>query len=302
MENSSQNKNDKKSLILFVSAMLIFGTVGIFRRFIPVSSALLACFRGLSGALFLVIPAFIQKKKLRNNIGKKNFLILIVTGILIGLNWPLLFEAYNYTTVATATLCYYMEPTIVVLLSPLVLKEKLTVKKSLCALAAIVGMVFVSGVIEGGGMSFTDFKGVLFGLGAAVLYSAVVLTNKKVPGIDAYEKTTIQLFSASIILVPYLLIFEDFTAIKLNALAIIMMIIVGLLHTGIAYAMYFGSMDGLQAQSIAIFSYLDPIFAVILSAVLLREPMTLFGIIGAVLIIGAAMISEVTFKRKSVSV
>lgn len=302
MENSSQNKNDKKSLILFVSAMLIFGTVGIFRRFIPVSSALLACFRGLSGALFLVIPAFIQKKKLRNNIGKKNFLILIVTGILIGLNWLLLFEAYNYTTVATATLCYYMEPTIVVLLSPLVLKEKLTVKKSLCALAAIVGMVFVSGVIEGGGMSFTDFKGVLFGLGAAVLYSAVVLTNKKVPGIDAYEKTTIQLFSASIILVPYLLIFEDFTAIKLNALAIIMMIIVGLLHTGIAYAMYFGSMDGLQAQSIAIFSYLDPIFAVILSAVLLREPMTLFGIIGAVLIIGAAMISEVTFKRKSVSV
>ena len=302
MENSSQNKNDKKSLILFVSAMLIFGTVGIFRRFIPVSSALLACFRGLSGALFLVIPAFIQKKKLRNNIGKKNFLILIVTGILIGLNWLLLFEAYNYTTVATATLCYYMEPTIVVLLSPLVLKEKLTVKKSLCALAAIVGMVFVSGVIEGGGMSFTDFKGVLFGLGAAVLYSAVVLTNKKVPGIDAYEKTTIQLFSASIILVPYLLIFEDFTAIKLNALAIIMMIIVCLLHTGIAYAMYFGSMDGLQAQSIAIFSYLDPIFAVILSAVLLREPMTLFGIIGAVLIIGAAMISEVTFKRKSVSV
>lgn len=301
MENSSQNKNDKKSLILFVSAMLIFGTVGIFRRFIPVSSALLACFRGLSGALFLVIPAFIRKKKLRNNIGKKNFLILIVTGILIGLNWILLFEAYNYTTVATATLCYYMEPTIVVLLSPLVLKEKLTVKKSLCALAAIVGMVFVSGVIEGGGMSFTDLKGVLFGLGAAVLYSAVVLMNKKVPGIDAYEKTTIQLFSASIILVPYLLIFEDFTAIKLNALAIIMMIIVGLLHTGIAYAMYFGSMDGLQAQSIAIFSYLDPIFAVILSAVLLREPMTLFGIIGAVLIIGAAMISEVTFKRKRVS-
>lgn len=301
MENSSQNKNDKKSLILFISAMLIFGTVGIFRRFIPVSSALLACFRGLSGALFLVIPAFIRKKKLRNNIGKKNVLILIVTGILIGLNWLLLFEAYNYTTVATATLCYYMEPTIVVLLSPLVLKEKLTVKKSLCALAAIVGMVFVSGVIEGGGMSFTDLKGVLFGLGAAVLYSAVVLTNKKVPGIDAYEKTTIQLFSASIILVPYLLIFEDFTAIKLNALAIIMMIIVGLLHTGIAYAMYFGSMDGLQAQSIAIFSYLDPIFAVILSAVLLREPMTLFGIIGAVLIIGAAMISEVTFKRKRVA-
>lgn len=301
MENSSQNKNDKKSLILFVSAMLIFGTVGIFRRFIPVSSALLACFRGLSGALFLVIPAFLRKKKLRNNIGKKNVLLLIVTGILIGLNWLLLFEAYNYTTVATATLCYYMEPTIVVLLSPLVLKEKLTVKKSLCALAAIVGMVFVSGVIEGGSMSFTDLKGVLFGLGAAVLYSAVVLMNKKVPGIDAYEKTTIQLFSASIILVPYLLIFEDFTAIKLNALAIIMMIIVGLLHTGIAYAMYFGSMDGLQAQSIAIFSYLDPIFAVILSAVLLRESMTLFGIIGAVLIIGAAMISEVTFKRKRVA-
>lgn len=301
MENSSQSKNDKKSLILFISAMLIFGTVGIFRRFIPVSSALLACFRGLSGALFLVILAFLQKKKLRHNIGKKNVIILIVTGILIGLNWILLFEAYNYTTVATATLCYYMEPTIVVLLSPLVLKEKLTVKKSICALIAIVGMVFVSGVTESGGLNISDFKGVLFGLGAAVLYSAVVLTNKKVPGIDAYEKTIIQLFSASIILVPYLLVFEDFTAIKLDALAIVMLIVVGLLHTGVAYAMYFGSMDGLQAQSIAIFSYLDPIFAVLLSALFLRETMTVFGIIGAVLIIGAALVSEVTFKRKRVT-
>lgn len=294
-------KNDKKSMLIFISSMLIFGTIGIFRRFIPLPSAVLACFRGFSGALLLILIVKLQRKKLRHNIGVKNVLGLVFVGVLIGFNWIFLFEAYNYTTVATATLCYYMEPTIVVLLSPMFLREKLTAKKGICALIAIIGMILVSGIAENGVPKISEMKGVLYGLCAAMLYSAVVIMNKKLPGIDAYEKTVIQLISASAVLLPYIIAFEDLSALEFDLRSVIMLLIVGFVHTGIAYAMYFGSMDGLQAQSIAIFSYLDPISALILSALILNEKMSLFGVIGAILIIGAALISELSFKGRKVN-
>ena len=289
------NRESIKSYMAIISSMLIFGTIGIFRRYIPISSAMLALFRGILGSAFLIILVFAKGGRLQKLTGQ-TLSLLAVTGAIMGLNWVLLFEAYNYTSVATATMCYYMQPTIVILLSPIVLREKLTLKKLLCALAAIIGMVFVSGILSGSGSQTHGVKGVLFGLGAAVLYSAVVILNKKVVVDDVYEKSIIQLAAAAVILVLYLLLTEDVSQIALNGAAIWMVLIVGILHTGIAYALYFGSMKNLKAQSIAVMGYIDPVVALFLSAVILHEKLSVFGILGAVLIIGSALISEVTGK------
>lgn len=287
------NRKNAKSYMALISAMLIFGTLGIFRRYIPFSSGMLAFFRGILGSAFLLIFLFAKGGRLQR-VKRKTFCLLAVTGALIGLNWMLLFEAYNYTTVATATMCYYMQPTIVILLSPLVFREKLTCKKLLCALAAIVGMVFVSGILNGSSLQLQDIKGVLFGLGAAALYATVVILNKEVTLENVYEKTIIQLIAAAVIMIPYLLLTEDFAAVTVNATAVGMVLLVGIVHTGIAYALYFGSMKNLKAQSIAVMSYIDPVFALFLSAAVLHEKLSLFGIIGAVLIIGSALVSETT--------
>jgi RarD protein len=204
-----------------------------------------------------------------------------------------LFEAYNYTTVATATLCYYMQPTIVILLSPLFFKETITAKKWICVILSIIGMIFVSGLIESGIPPLSESKGILFGIGAALFYAAVVIMNKKLPGLDAYKKTIIQLLSAAVILIPYLLISRQSFHVEWTPTVIVMLLIVGFVHTGVAYVLYFGSMDGVKAQTVAIFSYLDPIMALLLSTIILNERMTVFGIVGAILIIGAALIGEI---------
>lgn len=285
------NRETVKSYASLISSMLIFGTIGIFRRYIPLSSAMLAFFRGLLGSAFLLILVFAKGGKLQK-IGSKKLILLAITGAIIGVNWMLLFEAYNYTSVAVATMCYYMQPTIVILLSPLVFREKLTFKKLLCAIAAIVGMVFVSGVADGTEFQPQDIKGILFGLGAAVCYSAAVVLNKKVTVDDVYERTIIQLASAAIILIPYLLLTENVSEIELSGFAVGMVLLVGIVHTGIAYALYFGSMKNLKAQSIAVMSYIDPASALIFSAVFLNERLSVFGIIGAALIIGSALVSE----------
>lgn len=289
-------KNTVSSYAQFIGSMLIFGTIGLFRRFIPASSSLLAFLRGLLGSLFLILFLKVKGRKVFHGIGLKKLFLLVLSGGLMGANWIFLFEAYNATTIATATLCYYMEPTIVILLSPIIFREHLSLKKGICVLAALLGMIMVSGVLDGGSISSSDFTGVFFGLAAAALYATVVIMNKLVKVDDAYEKTIIQLSSAALVLVPYLLMEGEFSSVSLDLMGVLMVLVVGLVHTGLAYALYFGSMSKLKVQSIAILSYIDPVSALVLSALFLHETMTLFGIVGAILIIGSASASEL--KRK----
>lgn len=291
--------SSRQSYIMLISSMIIFGTIGIFRRYIPLSSGMIAFFRGVIGAFSLFLITLPRRKKTWQKISGRKFAGLLITGVLIGINWILLFEAFNYTTIAKATLCYYLQPTIVLLAAPFFLREKLTLKKILCAIAALIGMVLVSGVLRAGQAQSTDFQGVLFALGAACLYAAVIILNKKIADINIYQKTTIQLFFAGVVLLPYLLVTGDFQDLTLNATTIVLLLIVCIIHTGLAYALYFGSMTNLRAQTISLFSYIDPIVAMIASALLLKEGLTWEGILGAVLIIGSAVICEIEPRKKT---
>lgn len=289
-----------KSYLMFITSTLIFGTIGVFRRFIPLSSGMLAFTRGLLGSAFLVLFMRLSRRRASEKISVKTLLLLVLTGALIGFNWIFLFEAYNYTSVATATMCYYMQPTIVILLSPLFLHERLTRRRLLCAAAAVVGMIFVSGITgRAAGTDARSLTGVFFGLGAAALYAAVIILNKKITLDDAYRRTAVQLAGAAVTLVPYLLLTEDFSAIHLNASSTAMVLLVGLVHTGFAYALYFGSMKRLKAQSIAVLSYIDPVFALLLSAAVLHESLSPIALIGTALIIGSALVSELGPAEKA---
>ena len=285
------NKDYFKSYIALVASILMFGTLGIVRRYIPLSSAMLAMCRGVLGSVFLLFFVLVRGGKLKLP-ERRTALRLVLTGAIMGLNWMLLFEAYNYTTVAAATMCYYMQPTIVILLSPLVFRERLGAKRLACAGAAIVGMLFVSGVLSGGAGQMQDIRGIIFGLGAAVFYATVIILNKKVVVEDVYAKTIIQLAGAALVMIPYVLITEGVPELALTPADIGLVLLVGVVHTGGTYALYFGSMQRLRAQTVAVLSYIDPVFALLLSAAVLHESLTPLGIVGAVLIIGSAIISE----------
>ncbi len=293
-------KDTTKARLSVLAAMLIFGTVGIFRRYIPLSSGLIAMARGLLGTVFLLLAAALRRRRMAWETLRPKAALLILSGALIGFNWILLFEAYQKTTVATATLCYYMSPVFVMLASPLLLGEKLTGKKALCALMAVIGMLPVSGVLtDGGGLQ--GLPGILLGLGAGLLYASVVILNKKLSDLPAYDKTVVQLGSAAVVMVPYLLLTEDPSAIVLTPLPVILLLVMGVVHTGVAYALYFSSFSRLSAQGVALLGYVDPVAAVLLSAFLLREPMTLGQGIGALLILSSAVLAEVELpltKRK----
>ncbi len=281
-------KAARRDLIL---SMLIFGTIGIFRKYIPLPSGMLAMLRGFIGAAFLLALLRLRGQRLDGVTIRRCFFSLVLSGALIGLNWILLFEAYQYTSVAVATLCYYMAPILVILLSPLLLKERLTWRKGACVLVALIGMVLVSGVLTTGIPAKAEALGILLGLGAAALYAGVILMNKRLADVGAYDKTVLQLAAAGAVLLPYVLM-TPADAGAVTPLVVLLVAVVGIVHTGIAYALYFGSMGKLPAQTVALYSYIDPVTAIILSLLIFKEPMGLAGAIGAALILGAAFISD----------
>lgn len=279
-----------------LAAMGIFGTIGIFRKFIPLSGAAIACARGVMGVAFLLLVMLILKKKPNLQAVKEKFWLLCLSGAAIGANWVFLFEAYNYS-VPLATVGYYMAPVFVILASPLV-GERMTGKKLVCTLVAVIGMVLVAGVV--GGVDVRGaLPGVALGLCAAVLYASVMLMNRKMGAVGAYDRTVVQLGTAAIVVLPYVLLTGGFGFAGLDATAWVLLVIVGIVHTGVAYALYFGAMGRLKAQSVAILSYLDPVLAIILSALVLHETMGFWQTLGAALVLGSALVSELPERRKA---
>ena len=285
----------KQSLLKLVISMVIFGTIGIFVRYIDAERGFIAFTRGIIGALILVLALLVMKRRPSLTAIKNNLVWLLISGACIGINWILLFESYSYTTIATSTLCYYMSPVFVIIASPLVLGARVPLKKWICVGVALVGMVLVSGIVGGKGVGENGIIGVALALGAALFYATVTLLNKKLKDISSYDTTIVQLAAAALTVLPYTIFAEsnDFSA--LEPLAVIMILVVGIVHTGVAYMLFFSSIQELPTETVALFSYLDPIVAVLLS-LFINEPMTLPMGIGAVLIIVALIASEIDLK------
>lgn len=285
-------KDNKKAVFSIIVAMLIWGTLGLLRRHIPLPSSVTCLSRGVIGGIFLFLLLKAKGTGLDMPAIKRNFKWLFFSGCLLAINWTLLFEAFKYTSVAVAVLCFYMEPIFLIMVSPFVFGEKLTWKGGICVLVAFLGMVLVSGILDIGVKSWEEMKGAVFGLTAACFYATIVAINKKIDGIGAYDKTIIQLLGVVVTLVPFCLATVGPEEIQGNFLSWSLLVVLGAVHTGIALALFFGSANAVSAQTLALVSYFDPVSSVIFAAIFLGEKMDLAGYVGAAMILGSTMVYE----------
>lgn len=282
--------------LMLIASMTIFGTLGIFVRNIPVSSGELALYRAVLAALLIAVFLLVTKQRIPFANIKKEVPLLLASGVAMGINWILLFEAYKYTTVSVATLSYYFAPVIVTVVCPILFKEKLTGKQIVCFVMSTLGLVLITGISDVG--SGSDFVGILFGLGAAVFYATVILLNKFIKNVEGIHRTFLQFLSAIVILIPYVIMTSGVTLGNLNGIGWVNLLIVGLIHTGVTYCMYFSSLKELPGQKAAILSYIDPLVAVLISVTILGESMTLWQVIGGILILGFTLWNEISPKAR----
>ena len=294
---------NKANKILFVSSMAVFGTLAVFIRNIKLSSGdafpsgEIALYRALLACFLIGIFLLIKKERFHFNEIKKTLPLLLLSGIAMGANWIFLFEAYNYTSVSTATLSYYFAPVLVTIISPILFKEKLTAKQVVCFVMSTIGLVLITFAKDNSEYK-SNVLGIVFGLSAAVLYATVILLNKFIKNIDGIKRTFLQFISSLFILIPYVFLTGGIHLGELNLTGASCLLIVGLVHTGVTYCMYFSSMKELEGQSVAILSYIDPLIAVLLSVFLLKEPMNMQQIIGGGLILGFTLLNEIPIKIK----
>ena len=279
-----------------LTSMAIFGTIGLMVRNIPVSSGELALYRAAMATALIGLYLLITGQKIPFAKIKKELPLLLFSGCAMGFNWILLFQAYQYTTVSVATLSYYFAPVIVTLACPILFKEKLGAKQWICFAMSTLGIVLIIGIGDLSGGS-NHFLGIAFGLGAACLYATVILVNKFIRQVEGIHRTFLQFVAAMIVLLPYVLCTGGIHLEVLDTTGWVYLAFVGVLHSCIAYCLYFSSLKELPGQKAAILSYIDPLVAVVLSVTALGEPMGVMQIIGGVLILGFTLYNEIGSKK-----
>jgi len=281
----------KRARISIIMSMVSFGTLAPFVRNISVSSGELALYRAVLASTLIGCFLLVTRQKLPfRSLGKELYLLLL-SGMAMGFNWILLFEAYKYTTVAISTLSYYFAPVLVTLACPFLFREKMTRKQILCFVMSTFGLALVVGITDLGGGG-NDAIGVAFGLGAAVLYATVILLNKFITGVSGIHRTFLQFLAAILVLVPYVTFTSGYQLGTLDNTGWICLLIVGLVHTGITYCLYFSSLRNLPGQEAAILSYVDPLVAVIIGVLVLKEPLSWQQLAGGLLILGFTLWNE----------
>jgi drug/metabolite transporter (DMT)-like permease len=281
-----------KAAASFSSALCIYGTIGWALAYINLPSEVVVLFRGFIGTAFILAVLLVVKRHVNWASVRENLPWLAAGGVSLGLNWVLLFASMRATTVAVATLCNYMAPVILILVAPLILHEKRSLKKAACALVAVVGMVMVSGLLGGGTQGVTA-RGIALGLGAAVFAATLILSNKKLGDVPVFERSAVQLAFATLAALPFVVVNNFDQTLAPDALSIGLIALLGVVHTGIAYCLYFGGLAGLSAQTAAVLGYIEPAVSVLVSTLILQEPLSLVGWVGAFLILGAAILSEI---------
>ncbi len=285
----------RRNMIL---SMVIFGTLGLFVRHIDLSSGELALYRAIMASLLLGGVMIFGKRRFSKKPADGEPALLFLSGAAMGVNWILLFEAYRYTTVSVATLSYYFAPVIVMAVCPILFREKPSWQQVLCFVMSTIGILLITGLGDTEEKT-THFTGVIFGLGAAVCYACVMLLNKKITGTGGICRTFYQFLAAVAVLLPYVALRGQWQIRSLDASGWGCLLVVGFVHTGLTYCLYFSALKDLSGQEAAILSYIDPLTAVAVSVLLLSEKLGIFQLIGGALILGFTLWNEWSHTKEN---
>lgn len=280
--------NKNTAVVRYLISVAIYGTIGLFLHYIDAKSEFVVLCRGIIGSVFILLVLMKRKQNIDYATIKNNLLLLIVSGICLGLNWVFLFAGYSHA-IALTSLCNYTAPIIIVIISALFINEKPNNKQKLCIGFAFLGIILVSGVFDAKGT--VNIASIICGFLAALGFTGLVLCNRNLKQIAPLEKTFVQLFISALTVFPYVLLHKGFPN-SLDFLSVLLLLVLGIFHTGIAYILYFGSIDTIPVQSVAILGYVEPVLSVLIGALIFKEKLSAYGIVGAILILSSSLCNE----------
>ena len=280
--------------IKLVLVMIIWGSLGVFTRSIPLSALSLAFLRAL---IALPVLFVVMKMKKADKVKWQLLIPYLISGVLLGFGWLTLFYGFKHTSLSSAVMIYNMCPVYVMIFAPLVLKETISKIQIAVIFISFLGLLLIVGhnLLEG-----YEYMGLALSAISGMLYATIVLINRSIKvRVDNQTATFVQIFTAMIVLLPFVLIDGNIlTVVDLDARAVTYTILLGILHTSVAYTMFFSLYTHMKSVEIVSYSYLEPLFGILFSVIFVGETLTLPQIIGGILILGSAYIGEMLKDRK----
>ncbi len=222
----------KLKLIL---VMMIWGSLGVFTRSIPLSALSLAFLRAV---IALPVLFIVMKLRKTDKVKWKLLIPYMLSGVLIAFGWLTLFYGFKHTSITSAVIIYNMCPIYVMIAAPLVCKEAITLLQRVVISTSFLGLVCIVGNNLADGYGYI---GMLFSAVSGMLYAAIVLINRNIEvRIDNKKATFVQIMMAMLVLLPFVIIDGSIVKIvDINGMAIVYTLLLGIVHTGIAYSLFF---------------------------------------------------------------
>lgn len=280
--------------IKLVLVMIIWGSLGVFTRSIPLSALSLAFLRA-----FIALPVLfvVMKMKKVDKVKWQLLMPYLISGVLLGFGWLTLFYGFKHTSISSAVIIYNMCPVYVMIFAPLVLKETISKIQIGVIFASFIGLFLIVGhnLLEGYG-----YMGLALSAVSGMLYATIVLINRSIKvRVDNQVATFVQILTSMMVLLPFVLMDGDIIrVVNLDPMAITYTILLGILHTGVAYTIFFSLYEHMKSVEIVSYSFLEPLFGILFSVIFVGETLTFVQIVGGFLILGSTYIGEMFQDRK----
>lgn len=279
--------------------MILWGSLGVFTKSIPLSALSLAFLRA-----FIALPVLFLAMKVKTGVHKKSVLSFrqlkpyLLSGAILGFGWLTLFYGFKHTSIASAVIIYNMCPVYVIIAAPLLLKEKIMPLQIAVIIISFTGLLFIVGsnLTEG-----SSLVGILLSGLSGIMYACIVMLNRSIKErVENRTATFFQILTAALVLLPFVLIDgEIFRITGMDIKAWIFLVLLGAVHTGLAYTLFFSVYESMKSLEIVSFSYLEPLFAIVFSLIFLGETLMPLQIAGGVMILGSTYAAELIKYRRS---
>lgn len=284
-----------KRLIEIHIAVLLFGLTGLFGKFLHIPAQYIVLGRVFFASLSIGLFLALRREDARlHSFG--DYTIVVAMGVLLAVHWTAFYKSVQVSTVAIALLTFSAYPLFVTFLEPAMFQERLKKIDLLCALAMFAGVLLIVPSFD---LDNNLTVGTLWGMFGCVTFAVMSLLNRKLA--SRYQGSVIAFYEqgvASLVLLPMLLFHRP----TMTGTDWGLVILLGVVFTGLAHSLFIGGMKTVRAQTAGIIASLETVYGILFAALLLGEVPSLREVIGGVVILGTALYSTAcSSKEKTAS-
>jgi drug/metabolite transporter (DMT)-like permease len=218
---------------------------------------------------------------------RKDCFFFICLGALLAIHWISYFKSIQLSTVAIGLLTFSTFPVFVTFLEPCFLRNKIELKDIIISLITFLGVALVIPKFQ---FNNNMTQGALWGIFSGFTFAILSILNKK--NTKEYSGLLITFYEtavSTVLLIPFMLVSKPI----FNSKDILLLIVLGVVFTGISHSLFVSGMSTVKAQTASIISTLEPVYGIISTAILFGEIPTPKVIVGGLIILGTSIYSSI---------